>query len=190
MSVGLAEQAYESKVLDPEIHGRLVKEIESVARRANIPVQMVWTSMTKFCTDDEIAYVRELRRKNAVGILGLVYEGYLTKDSVPVIDRMSAAAAACVRNYINAQVMMVSEIIQHTQAGTMPNPTVLLIPNFYIGEDDSVPKWRSGVLLDVLYSRKQEGLQTFLYVRDMNDLKADYGSSFVEHLNRFERVSA
>lgn len=189
MSVGLIEQAYESKVLDPEIHGRLVKEIESVARRANIPVQMVWTSMTKFCTDEEIDYVRELRKKNAVGILGLVYVGYGTEDGVPVIDRMSAAAAACVRNYINAQVMMVNEIIQHTQAGTMPNPTVLLVPNFYVGEDDKIPKWRSGALLDMLYSRRQEGLQTFLYVRDMNDLASDYGSSFVEHLKVFEKVS-
>ena len=58
MSVGIEEQAYKSKVLDPELHGRLVKEIESVARRAGIPIQMVWNSMTEFCSETEIDYGR------------------------------------------------------------------------------------------------------------------------------------
>jgi len=189
MSVGLQKQAFESEVLDPKEHGRLVKEIESVAKRAGIPVQMVWTSMKKFCTPDEIAYVRELRKKMKSGVLGLVYVG--SSDAYKaIIDRMSAVAAACVRNYINAQVMNVNDVIRETQAGTMPMPTVLLIPNFYIGSDNDIPKWRSGALLDMLYSRKQEGLQTFLYVRSMNGLEADYGDTFVDHLHRFDTIPA
>ena len=188
MSIGLAEQAYKSEVLNPEEHGLLVREIESVAKRANIPIQMVWTSMTKFCTEDEVSYVRSLKHKRAKGVLGLVYVG--DNDNKPILDRMSAAAAACIRNKINAQVMMVTDVIRETQAGTMPAPTVLLIPNFYIGADNEIPKWRSGALLDMLYTRQQENQQTFLYVQDLQSLGTDYGDLFVDHMNRFEKIPA
>jgi hypothetical protein len=188
MSIGIAEQALQSEVIDPEKHARLVKEIESVARRANIPVQMVWTSMTQYCTKDEIDYVRELPKKRNKGVLGLVYVG--ENQHKPILDRMSAAAAACIRNKINAQIMMVSDVIRETQQGTLPNPTVLLIPNFYLEDSGDIPKWRSGALLDMLYSRKQEGLQTFIYVQDMQGLAKDYGDSFVDHLNQFEKIPA
>lgn len=190
MSVGIEEQAYKSKVLDPELHGRLVKEIESVARRAGIPIQMVWTSMTEFCSENEIDYVRQLQKKRAAGVMGLLYVGKQSEEKSPVLDRMSAVAAACVRNFINAQVMQVNDVIRETQQGSMPHPTVLLIPNFYIGADADIPKWRSGALLDMLYTRKQEGLQTFLYVQDLKGLGASYGESFVDHLRTFDQVAA
>ena len=109
MSVAIYKQAFESEVLDPKEHGRLVKEIESVAKRAGIPIQMVWTSMTKFCTEDEISYVRELRKKMNKGVLGLVYVGSAEAYKA-IIDRMSAVAAACVRIYINAMVMNVNDV--------------------------------------------------------------------------------
>jgi hypothetical protein len=188
MNDAIYKQAFESEVLDPKEHGLLVREIESVARRAGIPIQMVWTSMKKFCTDDEVSYVRELRKKMKGGVLGLVYFGDVS--GAQIIDRMSAVAAACVRNYINAQVMQVNDVIRETQAGTMPMPTVLLIPNFYIGDDNEIPKWRSNALLDMLYTRKQEGLQTFLYVRSMKGLESDYGDMFVDHLRRFDQTPA
>lgn len=187
MSIALTEQAYETKVLDPEIHGRLVKEIESVARRAGIPIPTVWTSMKEACSAEEIDYVRELRKKTALGSLGLIYVGP-QKAGNPISYRMSLVAAACVRNYINAQVMVVTEAIKQTQDGSMPSPTVLLIPNFYANADMGTPLWRSGLLLDMLLSREQEGLQTFLYVYNMAALKNEYGPTFVEHLKRFEKI--
>jgi len=188
MSIAIAEQALKSDVIDPEEHGRLVKEIESVARRANIPVQMVWTSMTKFCTQDEIEYVRRLPKNRYSGILGLVYVGDNENESILV--RMSAVAAACIRNKINAQVMQVGDVIREQQQGMLPSPTVMLIPNFYLSDSGDIPKWRSGSLLDMLYSRQQEGLQTFLYVQDMAKLGSDYGGAFVNHLTRFEQIPA
>lgn len=189
MSSAMQEQAYKSGVLDKHEHGRLVQEIESVARRAGIPVQMVWTSMKDICSEDELEYVRQLRRKSPEGVYGLVYVGK-SQGVHSILDRMSAVAAACVRNYINAQVMNVNDVIRNVQAGTMPEPTVLCIPNFYIGAEADIPQWRSGALLDMLYSRQQSGLQTFLYVKDMDGLKSDYGESFAEHLNKFEKTQA
>jgi len=187
MSIALEDQAYDSKVLDPKIHGQLVKEIESVARRANIPVQMVWTSMKDVCSQAEIDYVRELRKKSAQGSLGLIYVGS-QKDEQPVINRMSLVAAACVRNYINAKVMTLVDVIKQTQDGSMPTPTVLLIPNFYTMANVKTPAWRLALLLDMLYSRQQEVLQTFLYVYDMDKLENEFGSTFAEHLKRFETI--
>lgn len=190
MSIAVAEQALKSDVIDPQEHARLIKEIESVARRANIPVQMVWTSMTKFCTEDEVEYVREFRRMRAKGAFGLVYVGTVPDGHKRIIDRMSAVAGALIRNKINAQVMMVGDVIREQQAGTLPNPTALLIPNFYDASSADIPKWRSGALLDMLYSRQQEGAQTFIYVSDWKKMEADYGSSFGEHLKRFVRIAA
>jgi len=40
----MKDKAFQSHVLVPEVHGRLVADIQNIARQANIPVQMIWTS--------------------------------------------------------------------------------------------------------------------------------------------------
>lgn len=186
---GVPEAAFESKVLDKEFHRPLIDDLPALARAANIPVQTVWTSMVGVCTHAEIEYVRGLRRKSLDGVSGLVYLG--ASPSLPMTNRMMAMAGACLRNYIDARVMTLDDLLQGLKLGSLGTPTVLLVPNFFVGVKDGgkVAEWQISGLLSMLYSRQAEGLQTVLYVKSLTELSSAYGAAFKQHLDaNFEKI--
>ena len=191
MDVAVAK-AYESGVLLPEVHNRLVQDIDRIARKANIPESMVLMKMSSFgCSEEEIAYVRKLKAMSAQGVYGLIYKGKEGKYSV--LSRMMAVAGACLRNFVDARVMTLQDVFQATKDNAMPEPTVLLIPNFYASKSEGghVPDWHLANLLGLLYSRQSKGLQTFLYVSDLKAMRSDYGDLITMHLSKnFKTVSA
>lgn len=171
-------------VLDREIHGPLIRDIQAVARSANIPQSMIWTSMEENCSSAEIEYVTKLRTWAERGKFGLAYIGVPPKKSKSIPTRMHLAAAACVRNYINAKVVSLQSVISHLKEDSLPNPSVLLIPDFCVGhsEGGKVPEWIIHGLLSMLYDRHSAGLQTFVYVKSGEDLKNGLGGAFVDHI--------
>ena len=135
--------------------------------------------------------MRTLNQHSDAGVLGLVYVG--RKPASPVAQRMMALAGACLRNFINAKVMTVQEVLARLKEGNMPNPSVLFIPNFFIGKEHggAIPAWQVAGLWGLLLDRQAEGCQTFLYVEDMDAMAAQYGDTFKDHfINYFERISA
>ena len=183
MSVVLREQAIESGLIDTVTHEMLLADIQGVLRQANIPEKFVWTSIHEYCEADEIDYVATLNDKNAEAI-GMVYVGNITGASVN--DRMMAIAGTCLRNYINAKVMTVQDVILSLKTDSMPsNVSVLLIPNFFIGKKEGghIADWEISSLLGMLYKRQQEGKKTIIYVSDKKALEAEYGKTFIDHLD-------
>jgi len=188
--MSLVTQAYDSNLLVKDTHDLLVANVERYARRANIPVSMVFTSMQQYCTEPEIEYMKDLRRQ---GNCGLIYSGEGKAGNQPVHDRMMSIAGACLRNFINAKVMTVQSVLKALKHDSMPEITVLLIPNFYHKTNNGgvIPTWEVSNLLGLLYSRQEADLKTFLYVQDLVSLRLDYGNVFESHLkNNFSFIEA
>lgn len=164
--------------MDKEFHARLLLEIERFTETAGIVPAMVWSRMAEYCTEEEIEWVRRMRQDKTNGMV------YVGSPNVPVEDKMMAIAGACLRNYIDARVMPVQDVIARLRADTMPHPTVLLIPNFCIekGEGGDIAQWHISSLLGLLYSRLAKNLKTVLYVGSWASLEKNYGEAFKKHI--------
>jgi hypothetical protein len=177
----MVQKAYEENVLDETYHARLVQNIDQVSKVANVPVPVICKSAKEICSEVELVYIKHLKRQVAEGNYGMVLEG---KPKVPVNDRMMAMTGICLRNYIDARVITIQEILENLKTGTMESPTVLLVPNFFVSKKQGghVPDWQISQLLGFLYQRQSAGQQTILYVADFDELEQDYGDSFRMHL--------
>ena len=184
-------EAYNAGVLHPEIHGRLVSNLEGFARRANIMESMIMHKMSAFdCSKAEIDYVRAIRRKADENVYGLVYIG---KETKPVLTRMMGVAGACLRNFVEAKVVTLQELLSDMKEGHPPEATVLLVPNFFVAKSEGgkIADWHIAELLGLLYARMVRGNQTFMYVSDMDALRKTYGDPIYQHLsNHFQGVQA
>jgi hypothetical protein len=184
-------QAYDSGVLDPSVHGRLAQNLDLYARRANIPEAMILHKMSQFeCSAAEIDYVKNLKRQAIKGNYGLVYHG---KETKPVMTRMMGVAGACVRNFVEARLITLQEMLANIKEGDTPTSTVLLIPNFFVAKSEGgkIADWHIAELLGVLYARMAKGQQTLLYVSDLEALRKTYGDPIASHLqNHFRAIPA
>ena len=82
--------------------------------------------------------------------------------------------------------MTVQDVILSLKTDSMPsNVSVLLIPNFFIGKKEGghIADWEISSLLGMLYKRQQEGKKTIIYVSDKKALEAEYGKTFIDHLD-------
>jgi hypothetical protein len=176
--------ALETGIADPVYHERLMSDIHGVAKTANIPESYVWTSIHKYCEAAEVKYVSEIKRHmdSEDPVFGMVYRGKI--EGSPINDRMMSIAGMCLRNYINAKVMTLQEVLASIKNSDMPSPTVLLIPNFYLskGSGGHIADWEVSSLIGLLYKRQQEEQQTVVYVGDWDGMKLDYGQVFADHL--------
>lgn len=181
----LAQNAIESGLMDSDYHERLIADIQGVVKQAGIPESYVWTPMSMYCGETELDFVINLSTHvdSTEPVFGMVYLGNV--EGKPINDRMMSIAGACLRNYVNAKVMTLMEVIAALKEGNMPSPTVLLIPNFFMGRSGSgkIAEWETPLLLDMLYKRQQESKQTVLYVSDLESLEVEYGHAFTDHLD-------
>ena len=177
----LRQEAIEAGLIDEREHEQLLADINGVLRQAGIPQEYVWTSIREFCSDEEIDFVASLKKDDCP--IGMVYMGEFNKPAVN--ERMMAITGACLRNYINAKVMTVQDVLGALKTGSMPSPTVLLIPNFFMGKGSGghIADWEKSDLLGLLYKRHQEGKKTVIYVSDKKDLAKEYGKPFVDHIH-------
>lgn len=185
-------QAYNSGVLVPEVHSRLAQNLEQYARRANIYEAHVLHKMSKFsCSMPEISYVKSIRRQaEENGLCGLMYSG--TENS-PVLTRMMAVAGACLRNFVDAKVVSLQELLSDLKEGRPPDVSVLLVPNFFIAKENGgkIAEWHIAELLGLLYTRMAKKQQTFVYVSDFKALVKTYGEPMGLHLSQhFLEVAA
>lgn len=176
----LRQAAIDSGLIDEQHHDQLLADIQGVIRQAGIPIEYVWTSVKEFCGGDELDFVASIKQEECP--LGMMYVGEF--DKPPVNERMMAIAGACLRNYINAKVMTVQDVLGALKTDSMSSPTVLLIPNFFIGKGSGghIAEWEKSNLLGLLYRRQQDSKKTVIYVSNLKDMEAEYGKPFVDHV--------
>lgn len=178
-------EAYESGVLNKDVHERLVLDIDRIAQIARVPKKMIWTPLSKNAGPQEIAYVTGFKRlANAEKSAGLLYTGKTSP-----LTRMQAVCGALVRNFIDARVMTLQEVLAEIKFGGEIDCTCLLIPNFYEGKDMS--KYLGSQASDItsmILSRHTQGMQTVLYVSSMSEFK-ERGPMIWQHVSdNFEEV--
>jgi len=178
------ENAFDSNVLDEKFHSRLVRDLDKIAGEANIPVSMVMRSMRDYCTEEEVEWVKHIRNREGEQV-GLAYVG-VSIDG-PIESRMMAMAGTCLRNHIDARLYTVQEVLKRLGNNTMPDPSVLLIPNFFISKEQGghISSWNISSLLGLLINRLAAGKATVLYVDNLKQLESDYGKAFVQHIHSY-----
>ncbi len=188
MNTKLKEAAIARGTIDEVAHEMLLADIEGYTRTAGIPEHFVWTPVTQYCeTEEEMDYIMSIKKRlhNKDGeIIGMVYIGDV--DGAAINERMMSIAGVCLRNYINAKVMTVQDVLLAMKQDEMPsNVSVLLIPNFFATRKDGghIADWEVSSLLGMLYKRQQDGKDTVLHVSSKTDLAAEYGTSFKKHLD-------
>jgi len=179
VSADLLANAMERKILDAEEHRQILKQVPAICRQANIPQKYFYTSMTdEGCNESELNFVRNIPFHADQGKFGLCYTSSQATGSP--LRRMLSMAGALLRNYINATLMDTQSVLQALKSNSMPDPSVLLIPDFYMGKSEGgeVAAWQTASLLGLLTARQASGKQTVIYVSHMAELGASYGNGF------------
>lgn len=166
-------------VLHPVLHQRLIADIEAVAAKAVIPVQALRKSVNGILGDEEMAWLKSLRRSPTSQRLegkGLILTGGLMDAE----EHLTAIVAALLRNFVDARMVPFNSLLELTD-----QVTVVAVPNLYIsGIGSSVQSWRVEKIYEVLISRLSGGLLTLAYVEDMGGLTKHYGGVFARHLKK------
>ena len=172
-----------STVLDADKHRTLINDIDFLCQRARVPMWAVCRPLAASCTAEEVEWVRHFRQHQLDRDGGLV----LTGNSPDAVVRISAIAGALIRNFIDARVVSVHQVIKALSQDDMPDPTVLLIPNFHVSREDGghISEWERAPLLGLLMERHSLGRQCVLYVQSMGGLRKDYGTAIYQHLQNY-----
>lgn len=174
-------------LLDAKEHSRIIADFERVCTVAGIQGHFLYESMTKYCGDVEVDWVKKFWTYKAQGVAGLALVGVHRPDT-----RCQSIAAALVRNYVDARVIPVNTLIESTQNGNRPPaPTVLLVPNLFMATmgGKNMPAWRIQAMYDLLLERSTKSKPSVVYVEDMTSLVGVYGEPFRDFLSRFTLVT-
>ncbi|MCH7752196.1 MAG: hypothetical protein IH898_08595 [Planctomycetes bacterium] len=71
--MALEESAFESGVLDPEVHERLIADIDRILKRAGISAHrhLIWTPLATNCTKREVQWMKAFHDLTDDGWIGL-----------------------------------------------------------------------------------------------------------------------
>lgn len=173
-------------VLDDKIHSRLIQNLDEIALMAGIPKFMLKTSAAEYCSEDELEWLKSFRKHRALGNVGWVYVG--THNTTPIELKFMAMAAALVRNFIDARVVPVSELIVE-QSMEAPNPSVLFVPNFYtVAEGKPLASWQLQQLHSLLLRRFVAQKATVLYVQNLDKMETHYGEGIGQHVRHYSKL--
>lgn len=167
---------YATGVLTEEVHNRLVANIENIAAGAMIQPKWIWTPLAQTVTPPIINWVKRYAHYHAEGVSGLVITGPKYDVAATTI---SAITGALLRNFIDAQVITTQQLYDRLKHGNAPDPTCLLIPNFYAGKAHGVKlaHWEIASLQDLILDRHMRGRMTVIYVTDVNSMGEEYGTA-------------
>jgi hypothetical protein len=176
-NIKVPAEAFKKKHLDRDYHDALLSDLGHIAEVAGVPPSAVWSHVSTCCTASEMTWVRNLFHPSDCGLL---FVGSNFKNLVA--DKMEVITGACLRNYIDARVMGIHEVINRLNNDDMPTPNVLLIPNFCMPKADNgtntVAAWESNRLLGMLESRVRKDKKTILHVTSLGDVEKQYGEAF------------
>ena len=173
--------AYKWGMLKPQIHFRLVVEMDQHCAKAHVRPEYVVRPLSAFCGKPEIEFVTGYHKHQDAGVAGLAFIGCYDD-----MTRIQAMCGAFIRNFVNAEVHTSQQVIENLKAGTMDDPSVLGIPNFFIMKNhgSDVAKWDAGRLLDCLYRRFFARRLTLLGIENMDALSHEYGPGIADHIKQ------
>jgi len=171
---------YATQVLTEDRHDRLVSDIDRIAKRSGVAKTWIWTAVNDLLPEHDKLWLRQVK-KHAQDPedprYGLRYTPERGGDMSPEpVQRMMAMTGCLIRNFMDAQLMTVQGALTTIRKEGAVTATVLLIPNFFVAkESDKEGGWKAQALSDLLDFRIAEGLQTVVFVDDMDVLRQRYG---------------
>jgi hypothetical protein len=176
----------EKVILDKVKHRRLIDNLPHIAETANVPQHMIKCSSKPYLTASELEWLANFRVYQDKG-QGLVLTGM---QSIAPDTKMMALAAALIRNFVDARVMSLGQVIGLMEDNEMPAPTVLLIPNLFaqsVGK--ALPDWKVQHVYDLLLQRVVAQKPTVAYVENFDALANVYGPPFAQHLQQHYKLA-
>lgn len=170
------------KVIDPIRHARLLQGIEGFAETAGIPEGFIHKSAREHLTEKEITWMKNYRqhRENNEGLLLLGVH-----DPDPA-TKMQAMTAGFLRNFIDARLRSVNNVVELLETPKELDCEVLLIPNLYQkAYGKTFPAHKIQAVYDLLMARNARGLVSVVYVQELDALEAEWGVLFAAHLKSY-----
>ena len=164
-------------ILDPQQHQRLIQDMTHVCKTANVLPAYVHKSMHGVCSEGEISWVKNFRAHQGAGT-GLALVGVANPEA-----RIMSIAGALLRNYVDARVLSVASVLALKDANSLPDCTVMLIPNLFMrSKGTGLPSWKIQIIYDLMLSRLTSNKPTVIYVEEMEALASEYGRVFADHI--------
>ncbi len=160
---------HNSPVFDPAgVHAELLKDIAVYARLAGIRQEWIWEPLEGRVGPKERKWVAHFRGHRDRGSSGILWLG------APPSQQMPAVVGALTRNFIDARLRTVEELLDDTTGAA--TATALFIPDFCLSDLPLTPSVRQTVT-GVLLRRATEGRQTGLYGVSHSAILSVYGEA-------------
>jgi len=170
-------KAIDAKILDPETHSRLLEDLDRVCTAAGVLKKFIYDPLLEHSTPEVVEWVTNIRLQQG----GLALVG---KRRKPIEMEMMAIAAACIRNFIDARVLTLQQVLRGMGEASVQTPSVLLIPNFYVPrmDDSKLPHWQTSQVMDLLITRMAAGKPSIVYIQDWAGVSREYGPAMQTHI--------
>jgi hypothetical protein len=173
-------------VLSEKHHSRIIADKDNLCRIANIPVSWLDRTARSVCADGELDWLVRYPFYKRQG-KGLLLTG---KHTPPPETKMMAMVAALVRNYIDARLATIHDVIETVGKGT-DEASVLFIPNLFQRQGPKgIHPYKMQMVYDLLLSRVVNGKVSVLYVEDLAKFGAEFGTVFQQHLEANYLISS
>lgn len=175
--------AVENKsVLDAVRHKRLIEDFQHICAVAHVPGKYVRESMIGYCDSAEVDWVANFR------LYRHTHPGLLITGKANAEERCMAIVGALLRNFIDARLVTLSQLLEAHEEGRVPNPTVMVIPNLFMQTvgGKTLPAWQLAVVYDILVSRWADNNPTVVAVENFSAMQQAYGLSFAQHLQNYK----
>lgn len=161
-------------------HDILEDQIHFISDQTRIPERFIRHVAAKdYCTEEEMAWIRASKKNISDGSLGMILYGHQPK----IQNKLLAIGATLVRNYVDARVYSLSELLQLLDARYVepPDCTVLIVPDLCVS-DYVIPKGQVHKLTGYLYKRFAVQKAMIAYVDQIELVGATYGRAMLDHL--------
>lgn len=169
-------------------HDILEDQILFISAQTRIPERFIRHVAAKdYCTEEEMHWIRSSKKNIANGNLGMILCGYQAK----LQNKLLAIGATLIRNYVDARVYSLSELLQllDSKYDEPPDCTVLIVPDLCVA-DYVIPKGQVHKLTGYLYKRFTSQKSMIAYVDSLELFSSIYGRAMLDHiLNNYQIFS-
>lgn len=168
-----------SPVCNASKHEPLIANLDMVLENSGVTLDALCTSASKVCTKAEIDFLVGYHQHGK----GLIYYGEVEH----VYKRMEAITAALVRNFIDARLMTVHDMIELYSEGLL-DAQVLVIPDFFtkLCENKTHDEFLRQKLnaYSFLIKMRQQGIRAIIHAHDMGLFVERHGGQLLTDLIR------
>lgn len=173
-------------VLKRKVHQPLVADLERLAHQAGVAPHWIAEPLSAHAGEVELGWARKFRRLGQWR--GLAYIGpYIAQGArEDVGDRMAALCGALVRNFVDARVRTIEEVLEEPEARYW---TALLLPSFCTEDAAALLPRQRRAVAELVLARAADAMQTVVYAPSYESVVAAYGQPTADVVQRrFLRV--